>query len=298
MTIAFADHAGVSIAYETVGEPSGEPLLLVMGVLGQMIGWPDGFCQLLHERGFHVVRFDNRDVGESTHLPRPADRRPQWLRMARPRPTYTLEDMAGDALAVLDDLGWDSAHLAGISVGGMIAQLLTARHPARVRSLTSISSSPSGRIGRMRPATMLAMGRLAKRLGTPTDPDAAAELTVAFAREITGSPAYPVDVEAALDLARRSAARDAGWLTAGRGQTAAVRTAPDLRAELSRVTVPTLVVHGDADVVIRPEGGAATAAAVPGAALWVVPGLGHELPRPLWAPIADRIAALAGLRVP
>ncbi len=212
------------------------------------------------------------------------------------RATYTLDDMAGDAVAVLDDLGWASAHVVGISLGGMIAQLVATRHPDRVQSLTSVSSAPSSRIGRMRPATMLAMARLARRHGTPTDPDAAAEMTVAFARAITGSPAYPVDVEAAHDLARRGAARDPDWLTAGRGQNAAI--APDRRADLGRLTVPTLVIHGDADVVIRPEGGEATAAAVPGAELWTIPGLGHELPEPLWAPVADRIAALAGLRVP
>lgn len=297
MPIAFADHDGVRIAYETVGEPSGEPLLLVMGVLGQMIGWPDGFCARLHERGFHVVRFDNRDVGQSTHLPRPRDRRPMPLRLARPRATYTLDDMAGDALAVMDDLGWPSVHVVGISMGGMIGQLLAARHPDRVRTLTSIMSTPSSRIGGMRPRTMLAMARLARRYGAPTDPDSAAEVTIAFARELTGSPAYPVDAEAHHELARRSAERDPDWLTAGRGHNGAIAAAGDRRAELAGITAPTLVVHGDSDVVIRPEGGRATAAAIPGAQLWLVPGLGHEFPRPLWEPVADRIAALAGLPV-
>jgi pimeloyl-ACP methyl ester carboxylesterase len=297
MTIAFADHGGVRIAYQTAGEPSGEPLLLVMGVLGQLIGWPDGFCALLHERGFHVVRFDNRDVGQSTHLPRPVDRRPRILRMVRPRGTYTLDDMAGDALAVMDDIGWRDAHLVGISAGGMIAQLLAARHPDRVRTLTSIMSTPSSRIGRMRPGTTLRMARLARRLGTPTDAAGMAEMMIAFQREITGSPAYEVDEQAIRELTRRSAERDPEFLTAGRGQTAAVSAAGDLRAELARVTAPTLVVHGEADVMIRPDGGRATAAAIPGAQLWLVPGLGHELPRPLWEPVADRIAALAGLRV-
>jgi pimeloyl-ACP methyl ester carboxylesterase len=295
VTVAFADHDGVRIAYETVGAPTGEPLLLIMGVLGQMIGWPDGFCALLHDRGFHVVRFDNRDVGESTHLPRPADHRPRLLRMARPRATYTIEDMAGDALAVMDDLHWRSAHVVGISAGGIIAQVLAARHGDRVRSLTAISSTPSRRIGRMRPRTMLAMARLARRMGAPTDPDAAAELTIAFAQQITGSPGFPLDVEAARELTRRSAQRDPGYLSAGPAQTAAVNAAGDRRSELSRVTVPTLVIHGDADVVIRPEGGRATADAIAGAELVTYPGLGHELPRPLWQPIADRIAALAGL---
>lgn len=296
MTVRFAAHDDVRIAYETLGDPDGEPLLLVMGVLGQMIGWPDEFCGLLGERGFHVARFDNRDVGGSTHLPRPRDRRPMPLRLARPRPTYTLDAMAGDALAVLDALGWASAHVVGISAGGMIAQVLAARHGDRVRTLTSISSSPGGKAGRMRPRTMLAMGRLARRHGRPADAAAAAELTIAFAKQITGSPAYPVDEAAAHELSRRSAERDPHWLTAGAGQTAAVNAAGDRTAELAGITVPTLVVHGDADVLIRPEGGTATAAAIPAAELWMVPGLGHELPRGLWVPLADRIAAHAGLR--
>jgi pimeloyl-ACP methyl ester carboxylesterase len=295
MTIAFADHDGVRIAYESVGAPTGEPLLLIMGVLGQLIGWPDGFCAELHDRGFHVVRFDNRDVGQSTHLPRPADHRPKLLRLARPRGTYTVEDMAGDALAVMDDLRWPSAHVVGISAGGIIAQVLAARHGDRVRSLTSISSTASSRIGRMRPRTMLAMAGLARKMGTPAGPDAAADLTIAFAQQITGSPGYPLDVEAARSLTRRSAQRDPGYLTAGPAQTAAVNAAGDRRAELAGVTVPTLVIHGDADVVIRPEGGRATADAVPGAELVIFPGLGHELPQPLWPSVADRIAAIAGL---
>jgi pimeloyl-ACP methyl ester carboxylesterase len=289
---SFAPHGDVKIAYETVGEPAGEPLLLVMGTLGQRIGWPDGFCAALHERGFHVVRYDNRDVGESTHLPAPPDRRPRPLRMARPRATYTLEDMAGDALAVLDDLGWDSAHLVGISAGGTIAQLLAARHGDRVRSLTSISSTPWVRIGKMRAGTLAKLARAGRTLDRPEDPDAIAAMMLTVRNEVTGSPAYAADPEALREMVRVSAARDPHFLTAGRGFTAALSGGPDLRPELALVTVPTLVIHGDADVVIRPEGGRATAAAIPGSTLVEYPGLGHELPRELWEPIADAIAGL------
>jgi pimeloyl-ACP methyl ester carboxylesterase len=289
----FATHGDVTIAYETVGEPTGEPLLLLMGTLGQRIGWPDGFCAALHDRGFHVVRFDNRDVGESTHLPPPRDRRPRALRTARPRAAYTLDDMAGDVLAVLDDLGWTSAHVVGISAGGTLGQLLAARHGDRVRTLTSISSTPWVRIGRMRAGTMMRMVRAGRRVGRPTDPAAVAAAMLTIRNDITGSPAYEADADAMRAMVRLSLQRDPGFLTGGRGFTAALGTAPDLRPELAAVRVPVLVIHGDADVVIRPDGGRATAAAIPGARLIEYPGLGHELPHELWTPIADQIAALA-----
>jgi pimeloyl-ACP methyl ester carboxylesterase len=294
--VGFAAHGDVTIAYETVGAPTGEPLLLIMGTLGQRLGWPDGFCAALHDRGFHVVRFDNRDVGESTHVAPPRDRRPRVVRMARPRAAYTLDDMARDALAVLDALGWESAHLVGISAGGTIAQLLAARHGDRVRSLTSISSTPWSRIGRMRIATMARMVRAGRKVGRPQDPDAVAAAMLTIRDRITGSVSYQADPDAVRTMVRLSLQRDPGFLTAGRGFTAAFGTAPDLRPELAAISAPTLVIHGDADVVIRPDGGRATAAAIPGARLVEYSGLGHELPRELWAPIADEIAALAALR--
>ena len=294
VAVLTARSGDLDIAYEVLGEPDGEPLLLVMGLGAQMVGWPDGFCAELTARGFRVIRFDNRDVGLSTHLDGPVPRR-AWSRVPA---AYTLSDMAGDALAVMDAVGWPAAHVVGASLGGMIAQQLTVEHPDRVLSLTSIMSKPAPRIGRMRARTTLALVRRARRLareqGRPTTPEAMADFMVAM-QEVTGSPAYPADREDHLAMLRVAMARDAAGLTGpgAKRQGAAERTARDLRIELADVRVPTLVVHGDSDVMIRPEGGMATAAAVPGARLVVHPGMGHELPRALWPRIADDVRATA-----
>ncbi|SNS76659.1 Pimeloyl-ACP methyl ester carboxylesterase [Geodermatophilus saharensis] len=296
MTVRTARSGEIDIAYEVLGPDDGEPLLLVMGLGAQMVGWPDGFCAELTARGFRVVRFDNRDVGLSTHLDGPVPRR-AWSRVPA---AYTLSDMAGDAVAVLDAVGWPAAHVVGASLGGMIAQLLAVEHPDRVLSLTSIMSTPAPRIGRMRARTTLALVRkaraLAKEHGRPTTPEAMADFLLAM-QEVTGSPGHPASREDHLEMLRVAMARDASGLTGpgAKRQQAAERIARDLRPELAAVRVPTLVVHGDSDVVIRPEGGEATAAAVPGARLVVHPGMGHELPRALWPVIADDVRATADL---
>jgi pimeloyl-ACP methyl ester carboxylesterase len=208
--------------------------------------------------------------------------------------------MARDALAVLDAVGWSAAHVVGASLGGVIAQTLAVEHPDRVLSLTSVMSTPSPRIGRMRARTIAALVRRARRLarehGRPTTPEAMADFLVAM-QEVTGSPGYPADREDHLALLRVALARDDQGLTGAgaKRQEAAFRASRDLRPELAAVRVPALVVHGDADVMIRPEGGRATAAAIPGARLVVHPGMGHELPRALWPALADDVRAVADL---
>jgi pimeloyl-ACP methyl ester carboxylesterase len=294
VTILTARNGEVEIAYERLGDPAGEPLVLIMGAGAQMVGWPDGFCAELGNRGFAVVRLDNRDIGLSTHLDGPP---PSWLRQRVPA-AYSLSDMAGDVLAVLDAAGWTAAHLAGASLGGVIAQTLAVEHPDRVLSLTSIMSTPSPRIGRMRVRTIAALVRRARRLakqhGRPTTPEAMADFAVAM-QEVTGSPGYPADREDHLAMLRVAMARDDQVLTGAgfRRQEAAFRAARDLRPELAGLRIPALVLHGEADVLIRPEGGRATAAAIPEARLATYPGMGHELPRPLWPAMADEIRAVA-----
>jgi pimeloyl-ACP methyl ester carboxylesterase len=299
VTILTARNGDIELAYEQLGDPSGDPLLLVMGMGAQMVGWPDGLCAELAARGFSVVRFDNRDVGLSTHLDGPVRR---WYRRSVPV-SYTLPDMAGDALAVMDAVGWPVAHVVGASMGGMLAQLLAVEHPARVLSLTSIMSTPFFPLSRMTRRTTLALVltavRLLRRQGRPTTPEAMVEFMVAMQRT-TGSPAYPADRDDLLATVRVALERDAQGFTGpgARRQEAAIQASRDLRPELARVRVPTLVVHGDSDVMIRPVGGRATADAVPGARLVVHPGMGHELPRPLWPAFADDIRAVADAAEP
>ena len=285
-----AHNADIVIAYETFGPPEGVPLLLISGTGAQMLIWPEDFCAALAGRGFQAARFDNRDTGLSTHLTgTPA---PGWLKtMFRPSTApYRLEDMAEDALAVMDALGWQSAHVAGASMGGMIAQALAIKHPARVRTLTSIMSTPSARIATM--PTITAMRALARTARTPvTHPDQAGEQAVALKRVI-GSPGYRPDEPAVRDIGRRSFERHPGAGQDNLRQRAAIIASGDRRNALAGLRIPALVIHGQQDPVIRPKGGRATAAAIPGAKLVTYPGMGHDLPRALWPSILDEIHTL------
>jgi pimeloyl-ACP methyl ester carboxylesterase len=276
---------GVELEYETVGDPAGRPLLLVQGLGAQLISIEDGLCQELASRGFLVIRYDNRDAGLST-----------WFDDARPvnlaaiwggdhsSLAYTLEDMADDAAAVLDAAGVAAAHVAGVSLGGMIAQLLATRHPARVRSLASIMSSTGDR------AVGQPTGEAASVLvsSMPSDREGFIEQSVVNAKAISAGTAFPFDAEAV----RRGAARsyDRAFHPKGTGrQFAAILAAGDRTGALGRVGVPTLVVHGEEDQVIGVSGGEAAAAAIPGARLLRVPGLGHELPPGFWPALADAL---------
>jgi putative ABC transport system ATP-binding protein len=291
-----ARHGDIVLAYETFGPPGGAPLLLISGTGAQMLIWPEDFCAALAGRGFQVARFDNRDAGLSTHLA--GTPVPGWLKtMLRPSAApYRLDDMAGDALAVMDALGWQAAHVAGASLGGMIAQVLAIGHPARVRTLTSIMSTPSARIA-TRP-TIAAMRALARAAGTTvTSQDQAAEEAVALTRVI-GSPGYPLDEPAARDIASRSFERNAGAGEEYLRQRAAVIASGDRRRALASLRIPALVIHGEHDPVIRPAGGRATADVIPGARLVTFPGMGHDLPRALWPSIMDEICALTAQPVP
>jgi pimeloyl-ACP methyl ester carboxylesterase len=287
----YAHHGELDIAYETFGDPGSAPLLLISGTAVQMLIWPDEFCESLAERGFHVARFDNRDTGLSTHL-RDAPT-PSWLKvMVRPSTApYRLSDMAADSVAVIDALGWDSAHIVGASLGGMVAQTIAIEHPQRVRTLTSIMSTPAARIA-TRPTvkTIRAMIRIA---GQPiANAEDAARQAIAF-KQAVGGPGYPIDQELVADIARRSHQRSPDDESGDARQRAAVIASGDRRPQLARLAVPALVIHGDDDPLMRPKGGRATAAAIPGAKLVTYPGMGHDLAPPLWNAIIEEICELA-----
>jgi pimeloyl-ACP methyl ester carboxylesterase len=284
MTTATTRVGAVELAYETFGEPDRPAVLLVMGIGAQMIGWPDDFCRAL-SIGRYVVRFDNRDAGESQWLEGKVD-----LEACAAGDTssavYTLEDMAGDAVGLLDALGIRAAHVVGASMGGMIGQTIAIRHRERVLSLTSIMST-TGEAG-VAEATEAAVGVL---LAPPAgNRDEAMDRAVAASRVI-GSPGIPRDEADVRDRAAR--AWDRGVNPAGFArQLAAVYASGDRTPALRTIDVPTLVVHGEDDPLIPVNGGRATAAAIPGAELWTVPGLGHDLPRAMWPELIARIGAL------
>jgi pimeloyl-ACP methyl ester carboxylesterase len=272
---------GIEIAYESFGSPAGRPLLLIMGLGAQLIHWDEELCELLAEQGHHVVRFDNRDAGLSTHFHDagvPATGTP---------PSYLLDDLADDAAALMDALGWPAAHVVGASMGGMVAQTLAIRHPARVLTLTSIMSTPGPSIA---PPSEAASAVLMTR----PPADRAAVLAQAVKTwSIIGSPGYDLDHERVSALA--GLAYDRCFDPAGTArQLAAIMASGDRTAMLAGVAVPTLVLHGEADQLVPIAGGRATAAAVPGARLVTYPGMGHDLPRQLWPDFVAEITKLTG----
>jgi pimeloyl-ACP methyl ester carboxylesterase len=276
----------VEIAYESFGSPGDTPLLLVMGLATQMVGWPDEFCRELAGRGLHVVRFDNRDIGLSTHLDAAGAPDVMSLLTGAGSAPYSLADMAEDAAGLLGALGWESAHVVGASMGGMIAQSLTIRHPERVRSLTSIMSTTGDR-GVGSPAEA-ALGVLLTP-ATRTREEALQRAVDTY--RVIGSPGFEFDEPALRERAGLSFDRAHDPAGVAR-QLAAILTTDDRTPHLGEIAVPTLVVHGAQDALVDVSGGRATAAAVPGAEFWEVEGMGHDLPRALWPELVDRIAAL------
>jgi pimeloyl-ACP methyl ester carboxylesterase len=274
----------VELCYETFGNPADPTMLLIMGLGTQMLGWDTAFCEQLAARGFHVIRYDNRDIGHSTILDDfPAPTLGQIVRRDKGVVAYTLADMAADGVGLLDHLGIERAHLVGASMGGMIAQMIAARRPERVLSLVSIMSSTGSRLSGQ-PA--LSTYRLFLR-PIARERDAyvrqAAELF-----EHIGSRGFDKDEDAFLEML--GAMHDRGHSPGSSSrQLAAILTAGNRTAELRHITAPTLVIHGTADRLIRPSGGRATARAIPGAHLLTIEGMGHDLPRGAWPQITDAI---------
>ncbi|WP_068269387.1 alpha/beta fold hydrolase [Aldersonia kunmingensis] len=276
----------VEIAYETFGSPDDTPVLLIMGLATQMLAWREEFCQLLVAEGRYVIRFDNRDVGLSTHHDQaPVPNLRAVAAGDTSSATYTLEDMADDTVGLLDVLEIERAHVVGVSMGGMIAQTVAIRHPERVRSLTSIMSTPGTRVGRATPEASAAL-----MLPPAGNRDEAVQRTLAVYRAI-GSPGYPANEEELADLARRSYDRAHDPLSAVR-HLAAIYASGDRTAALASVRIPALVLHGEDDPLVGLDGGQATAAAIAGARLVTYPGMGHDLPPALWPELIAEIGAL------
>jgi pimeloyl-ACP methyl ester carboxylesterase len=280
---------GVELCYQTFGDPSDEPLLLVMGLGGPMTWWDPALCRLLAESGFFVIRYDNRDTGRSS---RGHGRVTRGMLvqafLGRPvRAPYGLEDLARDAFGLLDHLGLESAHVVGVSMGGMIVQTMAILDQSRVRSLVSIMSTTGRRtVGWLDPKLMPMM--LGRR-GTTVEEYV--ETSVRGAAMI-GSPAYPEDAESARARARETWER--GINPAGvMRHMMAVLTQPNRAAALRSLRVPATVIHGMADRMVHVSGGRATARAIPGAELLLVPGMGHDLPPALFATFRDAIRATA-----
>jgi pimeloyl-ACP methyl ester carboxylesterase len=274
----------IELCYEAFGDPADPPALLVMGLGTQMVAWPEDFCEDLAARGFYVVRFDNRDVGRSTHVPGPPPTPGQLIRRSRRAAHYLLSDMARDAAGLLRELDIAPAHVIGVSMGGMIAQTLAARHPESVRSLVSMLSTTGGmRVGQPSPVLYPIFLR---RPGQGRE--AAIERTVKTFRAI-GSKGLPADVDFFREMAERSYDRDHDPAGPGR-QLAAILASGNRTRELARIDVPTVVIHGSEDRLVAPSGGRATARAIKGARLMEIEGMGHDLPRAAWPRILDAIA--------
>jgi pimeloyl-ACP methyl ester carboxylesterase len=274
---------GLELEYDTFGDPANPPLVLVMGLGAQMITWETGFCELLAGHGFHVVRFDNRDIGLSSYLDELGVPDIAAVASGKVAAPYLLADLADDTVGLLDALGFAKAHVAGASMGGMIVQQLAIDHPERLLSVTSIMSTtgdPS--VGQPSPAALAALTR--RPAATREE---SIEQSVAAYRT-TGSPGYPATDESLREKAARGYDRALHPEGSFR-QMAAVLASGDRTERLRDVRLPFAVVHGDADPLVNVSGGKATAAAVPDAELVLLPGMGHDLPEQLWPEIVETI---------
>lgn len=279
---------GIDICYEIFGDPNAEPMLLIMGLGAQMIHWDDDFCRQLAARGFRVIRFDNRDIGKSSKLSGGKRLTPlellkmRFLRIPVAAP-YKIRDMAEDVVGLMDALHVKSTHLVGASMGGMIAQEVAILFPQRVRSLTSIMSTTGD--PKVPPPS-----REASALLMAPPPATKEEYFERFAQtwKVLRVGSFPEDE--ALDRSRAERTYERGLNPAGVGrQLRAILASGSRKERLASVKVPTLVIHGTVDPLVRPEGGKFTAAAIPGAKLLMIEGMGHALPIPMWPQIIDAI---------
>ncbi len=283
--------APLHIEYESLGDPARPAMVLIMGLGMQLTGWPDSFCQALVARGYRVIRFDNRDCGLSGRA-QAKKRANLLLAMAAAalglpvRTPYTLEDMAGDTIGLMDRLGLQQAHIVGASMGGMIAQVLAAKFPQRVLSLTSIMSTSGNR--RVSKPTKAARKTLLARPADPKNTDAVIEHMVDMFG-VVGSPGYPLTREE-LRLRIGRSVRRAYYPAGVARQLLAVIASGDRRKQLRTIVAPTLVIHGAEDPLVPLAAGRDTAQHIPGASLLVIAGMGHDFPEALMPRLATAIA--------
>ena len=280
---------GVDICYQTFGDRKAEPLLLVMGLGGPMTWWDPGFCQMLADRGFFVIRYDNRDTGRSSRVSGKINRRKIMASFAglKAKTPYSMQDLADDAFALLDHLDLDAAHVVGISMGGMIVQTMALSQPKRVLSLTSIMSTTGRRtVGWQDPSLLPLL--VANR-------DRSRDHYIRTSERLwkmIGSPHYPDTTESIRDRAGET--WDRGISRAGvMRQMGAILTQPDRSRALRGLSVPSLVIHGTHDRMVHVSGGRATSQAIPGSELLLVPGMGHDVPRDLHETFVDGIRRVA-----
>lgn len=292
MRTCFASNREIQLAFEELGGAGGDPLLLITGLGTSRFWWPEGLVAELVGRGFHVVAYDHRDAGESTHLPDRHVGSPIRALLRREAPAYRAEDLADDAVAVLDELGWEAAHLFGHSMGGLVAQRTAIRHPRRVLSLTTSAAVPSDAKGLrvLRYVRLACLSRFA-RLRHPETPEGNMDLALAVARNLA-APGRPVDEHEVRALVAREAAHRVTSFRDPKAQSRQIG-AKWHGGSLARITAPTLVLHGEHDPLLRVTAARDIAAAVPGARLRTLPGVGHYLTSDVWAPYADEVRALA-----
>ena len=287
----FVNANGIRIAYRDHGHEQNPPLVLIAGIYNQLIRWPDEFIDMLVDHGFRVIRFDNRDIGLTEKMV--GKKAPSVIRITMklffgvPADIpYTLEDMANDTVGLLDALEIDKAHVVGMSMGGMIAQLVTILHPKRVLSLTSIMST-TGALGKGS-----ASFKVARQMVAPVPKDRTALENSVITRQMFGSPAYPqTDAEVTASVAQefKRSNNPAGYLR----QMAAVRLAPSRNNQLKRVKVPTLIIHGNQDLLVDVSGGVETKKCIKHAKFVRFEGMGHNLPKVLLPQFVDLIKDIA-----
>ena len=284
----YVSNGAARIAYDQLAGSSGDPLLLVMGLAVSRFWWPAGLAKAFACQGFEVARYDQRDAGQSTRMPDTGRANP-FVALARRRGAYSSEDMTDDAIAVLDALGWERAHIFGASLGGIIAQRTALRHPDRILSVVSAMAMPSDAVG-IKGGRYIRFGTLARlaRLKVPEGRDGDLQLSLMLARAVA-SPAYPFDETAAREWIEREIDSGPRDTKAQSRQVGAPWHGPKLR----EMRPPVLVLHGDRDPILRVSAARATAKSIPGARLVILPGVGHDLPAALWPTVAREVRQLA-----